>query len=175
VKCRVARERTSPPAAVRLLVGGVLALGLASWGCGRHETPLLPTAPPFALSDLGGRTVSLADFAGRIVVIDFWATWCEPCVHQIPVLNDVQRERARDGVVVLGVSLDVDTDAVAPFAAEHHIEYPVLLGSHELAHDYGAPGVPALVVVDREGRLASLHLGVTTPEEIAEAIAAADS
>jgi thiol-disulfide isomerase/thioredoxin len=145
------------------------ALALASACTG--ERPALGPAPAFALPDLAGREVTLAEFAGRTVVIDFWATWCEPCVHQIPVLNAFHRERSGDGVVVLGIAVDAaGRDVVASFAAEHGIEYPVLLGSEALARDYGVPGFPALVVVDREGHLGSMHLGVITPEELAAAV-----
>lgn len=105
--------------------------------------------------------VQLADFAGRTVVIDFWATWCLPCKQQIPVLNAFARAPAAQDVVVLGVAVDAGgKDVVAPFAAEHHVAYTVLLGDESLAFDYGAPGFPALAVVDPAGRVSSLHLGV---------------
>lgn len=107
-------------------------------------------------------------------MIDFWATWCEPCLAQIPVLNAFYREQGPDGAVVLGIAVDADgREFVAPFAAEHAIAYPVLLGSERLARDYGAPGFPSLAVVDGAGRIDSLHLGVSTREELAAAVAAA--
>jgi thiol-disulfide isomerase/thioredoxin len=148
----------------------LLALGLA--GCLVEEPPPAGPAPPFALPDLDGREVALADHAGRIVVVDFWATWCEPCKQQIPVLN--QFHRRHPDVAVLGVAVDAGgREAVAPFAEEHGIAYPVLLGSESLARDYGVPGFPALAVVDARGLLDSLHLGVITPEELEEAVAKA--
>jgi cytochrome c biogenesis protein CcmG/thiol:disulfide interchange protein DsbE len=150
-----------------LVLALVLGLAAAFAACSGGETRPAAPAPPFTLSDLDGHRVSLADFAGRTVLVDFWATWCEPCAHQIPVLNDFHRGQPADGVVVLGVSVDAGgRDAVATYAHEHRIEYPVLLGSESLARDYGVPGFPALAVVDAQGRLASLHLGVITPEEL---------
>ena len=131
-------------------------------GCGETGVarPVRP-APAFALTDLQGKTVSLADFAGRTVVIDFWATWCTPCKKQIPVLNAFHESPAGRDVALLGIAVDADgSEVVAPFAAEHRIQYPVLLGDEALAFDYGAPGFPALAVVDPQGRIDSLHLGV---------------
>ena len=108
------------------------------------------------------------------MVVDFWATWCEPCVAQIPVLNAFSAEQGADGAAVLGVAVDVEgRSVVAPFAAEHAIRYPVLIGSERLARDYGAPGFPSLAVVDGNGLLASLHVGVITRDELAAAVAAA--
>jgi thiol-disulfide isomerase/thioredoxin len=105
--------------------------------------------------------VRLADFRGRAVVIDFWATWCIPCKQQIPVLNAFAKSPEGQDVAVLGIAVDAEgKDVVEPFAKEQHIAYRVLLGDESLAFDYGAPGFPALAVVDAAGRIASLHVGV---------------
>ena len=129
-------------------------------------------APAFALTDLQGKTVSLADFAGRTVVIDFWATWCTPCKKQIPVLNAFHESPAGRDVALLGFALHaVGRDVVQHFAREHGIQYPVLLGEESLAFDYGAPGFPALAVVDPQGRIDSLHLGVIGRAALEAAVA----
>ncbi len=151
-----------------------LALALAC-GAGTPRDADAPgdPAPAFTLPDLEGRTVTLESFRGRPVVIDFWATWCAPCVFQIPVLNAFQEAHRGDGVAVLGISVDSEgRDVVAAFAQEHDIRYPVLLGSEALAWEYGAPGFPALVVLDAEGRIDSLHLGVVDRDDLEEAVQA---
>ncbi|UCE86220.1 MAG: redoxin domain-containing protein, partial [Deltaproteobacteria bacterium] len=100
------------------------------------EAPKL--APDFELLDLQGDRVSLASFRGRTLLIDFWATWCAPCVFQIPVLNEFYAKHKDDGVAVLGISIDADPEEVIPpFLAENPIRYPVLLGDEGLARRYG--------------------------------------
>lgn len=147
----------------------------AACSAGTDDAPFaLEPAPPFTLATLDGREVSLADYAGRIVVIDFWATWCVPCIYQIPVLNEFHRTQGEDGAVVLGVSVDADgREVVAEFAEEHEIAYPVLLGDEALARRYGAPGFPALALVTASGGLESIHVGLVEPEELVAAVAEA--
>jgi thiol-disulfide isomerase/thioredoxin len=104
-------------------------------------------------------------------VIDFWATWCIPCQKQIPVLNAFHASPEGKDVALLGIAVDVGgREVVEPFAKEHGIQYPVLLGEEVLAFDYGAPGFPALAVVDPRGRIASLHLGVIDREALGAAV-----
>lgn len=161
-------------AAVALAV--VVALGSGgSAGCGSAgETDRAPRfpAPDFELQNLSGDAVTLLEHAGRPVVIDFWATWCAPCVHQIPILNAFQA--AHDDVVVLGVSVDAEgSEVVAAFAKEHGIEYPVLLGDEALARRYGAPGFPAMAIVTPDGHIDQLHVGLVDPDELEASVAEA--
>jgi thiol-disulfide isomerase/thioredoxin len=127
-------------------------------------------APDFELERLGGGEVALSELRGKPVIVDFWATWCAPCEDSIPVLVAFQKKYA-GRVQVLGVSVDWDREAVAPFAEEHGMNYPVLFGNESLALDYGAPGFPALFVVDARGRIAEAHVGVATLPELEAAVA----
>ncbi|MCL4683759.1 TlpA family protein disulfide reductase [Myxococcota bacterium] len=157
-----------PPPSVRRLL--LVLVTLVQVACLGEEEPAA-AAPPFELPNLAGEPVALSDFAGRTVVVDFWATWCAPCKHQIPILNQFHRRVASGEIVVLGVSVDAGgQEVVAPFAEEQGIEYEVLLGSESLARTYGIPGFPALVVVDARGKLDSMHLGVITLEDLTAAV-----
>ncbi len=125
--------------------------------------PLIGTiAPEFSLPVLDGGELSLESLRGKTVVLDFWATWCAPCVFQIPILNALASEYADRGVVVLGVAVDVEgREAVAPFAAQEGIQYPILLGDEELAKLFGAPGFPYSLVIDPQGQIVARHMGIT--------------
>lgn len=156
----------------------LLAAALASLGCDPLEAvPAAPQrddpvteAPDFTLPQLGGGQQSLAALRGKPVIVDFWATWCAPCEKSIPVLVAFH-EKYAGRVHVLGVSVDWDREAVAPFAREHGMRYPVLFGDESLALDYGAPGFPALFVIDAEGKIAEAHVGVATLPELEAAVA----
>ena len=137
---------------------------------GGAESAAAVAAPDFALPDLAGGKVALAALRGRPVVIDFWATWCAPCERQVPVLNAFYAKHG-ERIPVLGIAVDADPNAVAPFAAEHDIRYRVLLGNEGLARDYGALGFPTLYVVRPDGSVHSAHVGLVTPEALEAAVA----
>jgi len=130
-------------------------------------------APDLRLPDLEGNEVTLEQFRGKTVVIDFWATWCPPCVFQVPELNEVHAaHREADDLEILGVSVDVDgEEVVRPWAEEHDMQYRVLLGDEALAREFGAMGFPTLVVVTPHGSIDSLHVGVIESEELEEIVA----
>ena len=167
------------PGARGTAVGLALALALASCapeeggGSSRGNGANSPVAPDFTLLDLEGRPVSLADFRGKTVVIDFWATWCPPCIFQVPELNEFWRDHRESGeVVVLGVAVDVEgAEVVAPWVAEQNVEYVILIGDEDLAREFGAMGFPTLVIVRPDGRLDSLHVGLIEKAELEEIVA----
>jgi thiol-disulfide isomerase/thioredoxin len=167
------------PGARGAAVGLALALALASCapdesgGSSRGNGANSPVAPDFTLLDLEGRPVSLADFRGKTVVIDFWATWCPPCIFQVPELNEFWRDHRESGeVVVLGVAVDVEgAEVVAPWVAEQNVEYAILIGDEDLAREFGAMGFPTLAVVRPDGRLDSLHVGLIEKAELEEIVA----
>ena len=162
---------------MKALAALLFSAALCGAGCERGEGVSQPhpqgpskPAPEFTLERLGGGEIALASLRGKPVIVDFWATWCGPCEESIPVLVAFQAKYA-GRVQVLGVSVDWEREAVEPFAREHGIDYPVLFGDESLAVDYGAPGFPALFVIDAEGRIAEAQVGVTTLPELEAAVA----
>ena len=115
--------------------------------------------PAIRLPDLTGRLRSLSDYRGRLVVVNFWATWCEPCRREIPLLQRLRRERAKDGLEIVGIALDHRED-VARYAREHDLTYPLLIGETgglEAANALGMDTVlPFSVFADRTGRIVTL-------------------
>jgi thiol-disulfide isomerase/thioredoxin len=138
-----------------------------------HAVPAQP-APDFILPQLeGGAVVSLEDLAGKIVVLDLWATWCPPCALQVPVLNAFyEAHRAEGDVVLYGVSVDqVGVDEIREWVNEHGVLYPNLVGGDPLSRELGAVGFPALFVIDPKGRLQARHEGVIERETLEQFLA----
>ena len=143
--------------------------GGAPAGAQRAENP----APDFTLQDLDGNTVSLSDYRGKTVIIDFWATWCPPCIFQVPELNKLwEAHRQRGDVMVIGVSVDVDgPEVVRPWIEEQGVDYTIVMGTVELAEKFGAMGFPTLALVRPDGSLDSLHVGLIEYDDLEELVA----
>ncbi len=124
--------------------------------------------------DLAGKTVSLADHAGKIVLVDFWATWCAPCKAEVPELMRLNKELGPKGFVVLGASMDEDKAAVASFVASKKVDYPMLLLGGELAPPgWTVPGLPTAYLVGRDGALLKRYFGAKDSDELEADVAAA--
>lgn len=127
---------------------------------GKASAQSTATAPAWTLQDTDGRVVRLADFRGRVVIFHFWATWCPPCLREIPGFVALQEKYGPAGLTVVGVSMDEDTGAVASFAKRSGINYPVVLGTPLVAALYGGvTAVPTTFVLDRAGKIVALHEG----------------
>lgn len=116
-----------------------------------------PEAPDFSLSDMDGNKVSLSDYRGKVVVLDFWATWCPPCRKGIPDFVAMQEEYGEDKFVVLGINLDRGEDVgpmVEEFAKNYKINYPVLYHNQQIVMAYGGiQSIPTTFVIDQEGKV----------------------
>ncbi len=133
-------------------------------------------APPFKLATLDGKTVSLADFKGSILVIDLWATWCGPCVESLPHLDQLSKDFTPAGVKFLAVSVDeaAGRDAVVKFAAQNRLSIPVALDPDgKLLEAYGAQGIPYTIVIGKDGKVRKIFLGSGHEKEIREEIESA--
>jgi peroxiredoxin len=124
-------------------------------------------APDFALKDADGKVVHLTDYRGKVVLLDFWATWCGPCKIEIPWFEDFQRKAQDKGLVVLGVSMDDDGwQEVKPFLARMKVNYRVVLGNDQTAQLYGGvDALPTTFLIDRQGKIAAVHVGLANRKD----------
>lgn len=132
----------------------------------REKIPLGPAAD-FSYPDVKGKTVSLSDYKGRVVLLDFWATWCDPCVQAVPDLKKLQANYAEKGFTLLGVSLDEEISEVGPFVKKHTLNYPVLVSGGHPPEGYRLPGIPTAFLVSRGGEIARRYFGPQTYETFA--------
>jgi cytochrome c biogenesis protein CcmG/thiol:disulfide interchange protein DsbE len=119
-------------------------------------------APDFTVKDAAGHSVRLSDYRGRVVLLNFWATWCPQCRREIPWFVEFQKKYGADGLTVIGVSLDVaGWKAIRPFLDRRNVNYPILLGNEEVNRLYGGlDALPTTLVIGRDGRTEFYHSGV---------------
>jgi len=128
-------------------------------------------APAFTLVSTDGKDISLDKYKGKVVIIDFWATWCGPCRKGIPDLIALQNEFGND-IVVIGISLDTDSkDNVVPFMQQIGINYPVAYGTLEVTQQYGGvEAIPTSFVINKNGEIVDQHVGLVPKSEYADLI-----
>lgn len=168
----------------RWIVAGVSALALAlltlsvplEWPFHKHTDLAKAEACPadaktanlnYTLKDANNKDVRLADFAGKVILLDFWATWCVPCKTEIPWFVEFQEKYGSAGLQVVGVSVDDPYEKLPPFVSELKINYTILqgLGHDDLQEEYGPLwGIPVTMVISRDGKICSRHTGMSTKD-----------
>ena len=147
---------------VPVLTAFVAAIGLTvAVAATSHAIPQKgQPAPPLKVVSTSGQQISLANYKGYVLVIDFFATWCPPCREAVPHLNGLSRKYGRQGLQVLGLSLDDgDEDVVKDFIASKRIVYPVALAGQDVQTDYGLRSLPTVYVIDKKGNVADRFMG----------------
>jgi thiol-disulfide isomerase/thioredoxin len=145
----------------------VVSLSLVLFSCSKSDegAPLKKAenkgAPDFKLPDMDGRALSMADYKGKVVLLDFWATWCPPCQMAIPHLIDLQQKYGDKGLVVLGLSLDSEAKDVVAFLQTRSINYPIVQCDLATKQAYGVSSIPRIFIVDRQGTIRGDFLGYT--------------
>ena len=121
-------------------------------------------SPDFSLKDATGATVKLSDFKGKVVLLNFWATWCGPCKIEIPWFMEFQKSYKDRDFAVLGISLDEEGwDVVKPYIESKKINYQILIGNEQVSQAFGTiDSLPTTLMIDRQGRIASMHIGLVS-------------
>jgi cytochrome c biogenesis protein CcmG/thiol:disulfide interchange protein DsbE len=144
------------------ICGGVFLAARAKFRAQHSGLAGRPLAPDFTLTDLGDKPLTLSSYRGKVVLLDFWATWCDPCRDEIPrfiALQDKYRDR---GLQIIGVSMDDTAEPVREFQERFRMNYPVVMGSARIGELYGGIlGLPVAFLIGADGRIYSKHLGAT--------------
>jgi thiol-disulfide isomerase/thioredoxin len=134
---------------------------------GVRLTVVSQTAPDFSLKAASGADIRLSDYKGKVVLLNFWATWCPPCKAEIPWFEEFQRNYGSQGLVVIGISMDEDGwKVVRPYMEAAKIDYRVGIGDDALAQKYGGvESLPETLLIDRDGKIAARHVGIVSKSD----------
>jgi peroxiredoxin len=138
---------------------------LGFWLFSAWRTPDLPdSAPDWELSSIDGGTVSLSDFKGKTVVLNFWATWCQPCVMEIPNFEKFSKENP--DIPVLGIAMDGKPQQLKAFAQQHNMTYPIVIANTQVQNDYKVTTLPMTVIVGPDGKVKDTHIGIMMEQQL---------
>ena len=140
---------------------------------------LVLASPPqanfkFSFKDINGKKVSLSEFKGKVIILDFWATWCVPCKAEIPGFIGLQKKYGGQGLQIIGLSVDDSQSTAKKYATEMKMNYPVLLaeGKEDILKAYDPiPSIPVSIIIDRQGRIVARHLGIAAMDVFEKEIA----
>lgn len=142
------------------------AAALWCWGCGA-AAELGAAAPDFERADLAGNRIQLSGYHGKLVLLNFWASWCSPCLREMPRLSAWQLKYGAAGLQVLGISMDDEAAPVRRLLSRHPLAYPVLMGDAKLGEEFGGVlGLPCSILIDAQGRIVARYQGESDLGEI---------
>jgi peroxiredoxin len=137
------------------------------FGCANKSEQAKAPAADFTLQDINGKTITLSDYRGKVVLLEFWATWCPPCRASVPGLEKIYKAYEEKGLVVLAVSMDDgDWPSVKSFMKDYGITYTVLKGTEEVSSQYRVRAIPMLLILDKEGKIAKRYMGFGADEDL---------
>jgi len=145
----------------------VIAIAIAVYEAARrhggtHAGAMGAAAPAFSLNDIDGKPLALANHRGKVVLLNFWATWCTPCRAEIPQFVEFQNKYGPQGLQIIGISMDDDATPVRAFYQQFKMNYPVAIGTATLADSYGGVlGLPVTFLIGRDGTIAAKYVGAT--------------
>ena len=146
--------------------GIALALtALGFWLFSMWRAPNLPdVAPDWTLQTINGDTVSLADYKGKTLVLNFWATWCQPCIMEIPTFEKFSKEHP--DIPVLGIAVDGSREKLSFFAKQHKMTYPIVLATQKMQEEYRVSTLPMTVIVGPDGKIEQSHVGIMLEQQL---------
>jgi len=143
-------------AAKKTVVKDVKKVTVEKWG----------DAPDFTLNKISGEKFKLSSLQGKVIILDFWATWCPPCQSEIPDFIQLKKDYEKKGLEIVGISLDKTESVVKEFFDKNGINYIVVMGNNDLGDKYGGiSGIPTTFIIDRKGNIVNKHIGATLKED----------